>query len=81
MPLWFSIKTSILYRGTKTCVPINTIFKVPGDLRNIVDPVFERNGFFAHPEHLMLTMTQNNTKHIRELGLRRILKARHLDQK
>ncbi|GBN47423.1 hypothetical protein AVEN_114745-1, partial [Araneus ventricosus] len=54
---------------------------LPEDLRNLFDPVIKRNGFFAHPEHLMLTMTQDNTKLIRELGLRRILKARQLDQK
>ncbi|GBM43839.1 hypothetical protein AVEN_166235-1 [Araneus ventricosus] len=53
----------------------------PEDLRNLVDPVIKRNGFFAHPEHLMLAMTQNNTKLIRVLALRRILKARQLDQK
>lgn len=35
--------------------------------------------FFAHPEHLLLAMTQDDKKHIRELGLRRILKARQID--
>ncbi|GBM92292.1 hypothetical protein AVEN_259141-1 [Araneus ventricosus] len=53
---------------------------LPEDLGNFVDPVIKRNGFFAHPEHLML-MTQDNTKLIRELGLRRLLQARQLDQK
>ncbi|GBN25492.1 hypothetical protein AVEN_150623-1 [Araneus ventricosus] len=54
---------------------------LPVELRNTVDPVIERNGFFAHPEHLMLAMTQDNAKHIKELGFRRILKMRQLDQK
>ncbi|GBM05448.1 hypothetical protein AVEN_94749-1 [Araneus ventricosus] len=53
---------------------------LPEDSRNIVDPVIERNGFFVHPEHLMLAMTQHNRRHIRELGLLRILKVRQLDQ-
>lgn len=30
---------------------------LPKDLRNIVVPVFERNGFIAQQEHLMLDMT------------------------
>ncbi|GBL96056.1 hypothetical protein AVEN_14736-1 [Araneus ventricosus] len=54
---------------------------LPEDLRNLVYPVIKRNGFFAHPEHLMLALPQDNTKLIRELGLRRILKARQLDEK
>lgn len=37
---------------------------LPENLCNIVDPVIEQNGFFAHLEHLMLAMR----KHIRELG-------------
>lgn len=83
MPMWFSIKTSKYFtEGPKLVYQsIQSSRYLPEDLRNIVDPVIERNGFFAHPEHLMLAMTQDNTKHIRDLGLRRILKARQLDQK
>jgi len=39
--------------------------------------VIQRNAFFAHPENLLLTMVSYDRKHIRELGFRRILKARH----
>jgi hypothetical protein len=35
-----------------------------------------RNGYFGHPENLLLGMITDDRKHIRELGLRRILKAR-----
>lgn len=36
----------------------------------------ERNAFFAHPENLLLCMIVDERAHIRELGLRRIIKAR-----
>nr|GBN83623.1 hypothetical protein AVEN_134506-1 [Araneus ventricosus] len=83
MPIWFSIKTSKYFTEGPTLVnqSIQSSRYLPEDLRNLVDPMVKRNGFFAHPEHLMLAMIQDNTKLIRELGLRRILKARQLDQK
>ncbi|GBM30494.1 hypothetical protein AVEN_156252-1 [Araneus ventricosus] len=81
--MWFSIKTSKYFtEGPKLVYQsIQSSRYLPEDLLNIVDPVIERSGFFAHPKHLMLAMTQDNTKHIRELELRRILKERQLDQK
>ncbi|GBO22788.1 hypothetical protein AVEN_207135-1 [Araneus ventricosus] len=83
MSIWFSIKTSKYFTEGPKLVnqSIQSSRYLPDDLRNLVDPVIKRNGFFAHPEHLILAKTQNNTKLIRELGLRRILKARQLDQK
>lgn len=39
------------------------------------------NGFFAHPEHLLLAMIEDDKKLTRQLGLRRILKARQIDSK
>ena len=49
------------------------------DLNKIVDPVIERNSFFAHPENIIIAMITDERRHmyVRELGLRRILKARH----
>lgn len=81
MPMWFSIKTARNFTdGPKlVCKMIQTSRYLTEELRNIVDPVIERNGFFAHPEHLMLAMTEDKRNHIRELGLRRILKARQKD--
>ncbi|GBO28460.1 hypothetical protein AVEN_8579-1 [Araneus ventricosus] len=83
VPMWFSIKRSKYFtEGPKLVYQsIQSSRYLPEDLRNIVNPVIERNDFFAHPEHLKLAMTQDNTKHIRKLGLRRILKVRQLDQK
>ncbi|GBM19832.1 hypothetical protein AVEN_86168-1 [Araneus ventricosus] len=82
-PMWFSIKTSKYFtEGPKLVYQsIQSSRYLPDALCNIVYPVIERNGFFSHPEHLLLAMIQDNTKHIRELGLLGILKARQLDQK
>ncbi|XP_050502649.1 uncharacterized protein LOC126881949 [Diabrotica virgifera virgifera] len=46
------------------------------NLIKVVDPVIERNAFFAHPENLLLSMIVDERAHIRELGLRRIIKSR-----
>src|ERR1043165_6633181 len=46
------------------------------NLKAVVDPVIERNAYFAHHENILLCMIGDERKWIRELTLRRILKAR-----
>lgn len=46
------------------------------DLKKIVDPVIQRNGYFGHPENILLVMLVDERKAIRELAYRRIIKAR-----
>ena len=46
------------------------------DLRRVIDPVIQRNGYFGHPENLLHGMVADARLHIRELGVRRIMKAR-----
>ena len=46
-------------------------------LKEIVDPVIQTNFLFAHPQNILLAMITDDTKHVRELELRRILKASH----
>ena len=41
--------------------------------------MIERNGSFTHPEHLLLAITEDDKKSIREFGLQRIQKARLID--
>lgn len=36
----------------------------------------ERNSYFAHPENLIVAMVIGERLHVRELGLRRVRKAR-----
>ena len=50
----------------------------PNDLLKVIDPVIERNAFFAHPENLLLTIIVDKLVHIRKLGFRGIIKARSL---
>ena len=44
--------------------------------KKIVDPVIQRNEYFAHSENLLLAMITDHRPHIWELGLRRLIKAR-----
>jgi len=46
------------------------------EVKKIVDSVIHRNAYFAHPGNLLLAMMTDHRPHIRELGLRRVMKAR-----
>jgi len=46
------------------------------ELKAIIDPVINRNGYFGHPENILLCMIADERKYVRELGMRRILRAR-----
>ncbi|GBN04314.1 hypothetical protein AVEN_122428-1 [Araneus ventricosus] len=50
--------------------------QLPDNVKQIIYKVFSNNAYFAHPEHLLLTMLHDSRKHIRELAFRRILAAR-----
>ncbi|GBO27447.1 hypothetical protein AVEN_148315-1 [Araneus ventricosus] len=54
---------------------------LPENLLKAIDPVIQRNAFFAHPGHVLLSMIADKRDHIRELGFRRIMKARNLTSK
>ena len=43
------------------------------ELKNIVDPVLQRNTYFYHPENILLDMLVDKRMHIKELGLRQII--------
>lgn len=83
MPLWFKIKKSKYLTDGPGHVfeAIKSTRFLPGNSVREVDPVIERNTFFAHPENLLLRMIVDERKHIRELGFRRIKKARMLASK
>lgn len=78
VPLWFSIKSKPSCKDGALHLfrMIELSRYLPEDLRRIVDPVIQRNGFFGHPENILLSMITDQRLHIRELGLRRILKVR-----
>ena len=74
--VWFCIKTkpSCKYGGLHVWETINFSRYLDDSLRQIIDPVIQRNAFFAHPENMLLCMLVDDGRHVRELGLRRILK-------
>lgn len=78
MPVWFAIKKSKYFTDGPKHVfhVIQTSRYLSDDLREVVDAVIQRNAFFAHPENVLLAMIVDEREHIRELGYRRILKAR-----
>ena len=47
------------------------------DLKEIVNPVIQRNSLFAYPENILLAVITDDTEYVRELELQRILKACH----
>lgn len=59
---------------------IQTTRNLPEKLKGVIDPVIQRNAFFCHPENMLLAMIVDDREHIRELGYRRILKARNQKQ-
>ena len=46
------------------------------DLLRVIDPLIQRKGYFGHPENLLLSMITDTRPYIRQLGVRRIIKAR-----
>ncbi|KAG0726342.1 hypothetical protein GWK47_036814 [Chionoecetes opilio] len=77
-PTWFAIKTQPSCKdGAKHLhgMMVRTRY-LSSSLKKVVDPVIRRNGFCGHPENVLLAMITDEQPHIRELGLRRIMKAR-----
>ena len=83
MPVWFNIKKSKLFTdGPKhVFLAMQTSRYLSDNLLQVVNPVIGCNAFFAHPENLLLAMIVDDREHVRELGYRRILKARQSTSK
>lgn len=82
-PMWFLIKSKPSCKdGSKhlwTTIQ-KSRYLIP-ELKATVDRVIQRNAYFGHPENILLCMITDERKHIRELGLRRIMKARTSEQR
>ena len=77
-PGWFQVKLhSRVVDGPKN---LHKILKLcctlSDDATEIIRPVVQRNAFFAHSENVLLAMINDERPYIRELGWRRIVKAR-----
>ncbi|CAH1113095.1 unnamed protein product [Psylliodes chrysocephalus] len=78
VPIWFNIKLNV----SSTCGSFH-VFKtielslyLRDDLERIVDTVIQRNAYFIHPKNILFFMLTDTCEWVRELSLRRILKAR-----
>ena len=82
-PIWFSIKThSSCKDGSRHLFKLIELTRyLPTTLKAVIDPVIQRNSYFAHPENLLLAMITDPQPQIRELAARRILKARSVTSK
>ncbi|GBN71956.1 hypothetical protein AVEN_271846-1 [Araneus ventricosus] len=70
------MKSNCQYGAQHFWKMISLARQFPDNVKQIIYSVFSNNEYFAHPEHLLLTMLLDSIKHIRELAIRRILGAR-----
>lgn len=79
-PVWFTIKKNNLCTdGAQNLWKLIKYSRFMGkEHLNVIDPVIQRNAYFAHAENILLTMVTDPRELIRELGLRRILQARKM---
>ncbi|GBL98512.1 hypothetical protein AVEN_111632-1 [Araneus ventricosus] len=80
MPVWFAMKNSKYFTDGPKHVfqAIQTSRYLSDELLQVIDPVIQRNAFFAHTENVLLAMLVDEREHIWEIGHRRILKARQI---
>lgn len=77
-PVWFAIKTKPhCIRSPAHLFKLVSLSRaLDVKVRNIIDPIIQRNAFFAHPENLLLGMLADNRPKIRNLAVKRILDCR-----
>lgn len=81
-PMWFTIKANpYCTDGPRNLwKTINLSRYLANELKAVIDPVLQRNGFFGHPEAILLSMITDERQVIRELGFNRILQARRVQK-
>ena len=77
-PIWFNIKKnpSCVEGGRHLWKLLSASRCMELKYRKIIDPVLQRNAWFAHPENLLLSMIFDDNPDMRTFGWRRNLKAR-----
>ena len=78
VPMWFYIKAynSCFHGSMHLWQLIHRSRYLPQRLLDVVDPVIQRNAYYAHPENLLLRMLIDDRKHIRMLAAKRVEVAR-----
>lgn len=77
-PMWFEIKlkSSVFFGAKHLHKTIKLSRYLPDNLKAIIDPVLQRNGYFGHTENILLAMLADDKMHIRKLAYHRICKIR-----
>lgn len=78
VPVWFAIKSkpSCKDGARHIWLTVRLSRLLLPEVRSVIDPVIQRNAYFCHPENLLLAMLADEREHVRQLALRRILKAK-----
>ena len=78
IPMWFRIKGNpYVQMGARHLHKTANLMKEQSiEVQKVVFPVLKRNGYFAHPENILLSMISDSRPNIRELAWRRIKNAR-----
>lgn len=82
VPMWFSIKQNSSYvNGPRHVFKSIELTRSLGErVTKVVFPVIQRNAHFSHPENILVSMIDDDNVDIRELGWRRIKKARQSEK-
>lgn len=76
--MWFSIRCQPMCpNGPENVMKTIRLSRYSDEVTRIIDPVIQRNSFFAHNESILLAMLVDERPLIRKLALRRIIKARN----
>ena len=76
-PMWFTIKSRSSCKdiAKHLWMTIHNSRYLSEHIRAIVDPVIQHNGYFGHPESMLLSMLTDETQYAREPEVRRFLRA------
>lgn len=75
-PTWFIIMCNCVDGAPNLWKMVSTSRYLLVKLKAVVDPVLQRNAYFAHPENVILSMLTAKNKGLRVLGCRRIINTR-----
>lgn len=81
-PVWFSIrKAPYCYSGAHhVFLTVSLSRELDNEIKRVIDPVIQRNAYFAHPENLLLAMMVDDQLDIRIKALQKILSCRNAEQ-
>lgn len=81
IPMWFSIRqhSSCVFGSKNFFRSVELLRQLPEEIQDIVRPVMQRNGFWAHPEQLLLAMVADEDAQTRRDAIQHITGARQRD--